>query len=130
MISTLRRWRDVQISLAKPGHFDEAFEQDIKHLWTTVTENLAQRNIKRIIVLDDGGRCVTNIPPALLSRYSVAGVEQTSLGMFVFEENPPPFAVFSWARAAVKLQIGGHVFSHCLIEVAIRVFARQAVERC
>ena len=57
------------VKTGKPGHFDEAFEQDIKHLWTTVTENLAQRHIKRIIVLDDGGRCVTNIPPDLLSRY-------------------------------------------------------------
>src|SRR5688572_29271074 len=118
VISALRKMgvTVVESSVAKPGHFDEAFEQDITHLWTTVTENLARRRIKRIIVLDDGGRCVTNIPPALLSRYPVAGVEQTSLGMFVFEENPPPFAVFSWARAAVKLQIGGHVFSHCLIE--------------
>lgn len=106
----------VPNSVAKPGEFHEAFEEDITQLWKTVTASLARRHIRRIIVLDDGGRCVTKIPPDLLSRYPVAGVEQTSLGMFVFEENPPPFAVFSWARAAVKLQIGGHVFSHCLIE--------------
>jgi hypothetical protein len=106
----------VESTLPAPGEFDDAFERDVKLLWQTVDEKLAQRRIKRIIVLDDGGRCVINIPRDLLSRHAVAGVEQTSLGMFLFEENPPPFAVFSWARAGVKLQIGGHIFSHRLID--------------
>lgn len=100
----------------QPGRFDESFEQDIKRLWKIVTQTLECRRIKRIIVLDEGGHCVTNTPPELLDRYLFAGVEQTSRGIFVFEENPPPFAVFSWARAAVKLQIGGYLFSHCLID--------------
>jgi hypothetical protein len=106
----------VESTLPAPGDFDAVFERDIKRLWKTVAENLAQRRVRRIIVLDDGGRCAINIPRELLSRYTVAGVEQTSLGMFVFEETPPPFAVFSWARSAVKLQIGGHIFSQCLVD--------------
>ena len=106
----------VESSIPTPGEFDRAFDRDIQRLWNTVSENLAQRKIKRILVLDDGGRCVINVPADLLSRYAVAGVEQTSLGMFLFEETPPPFPVFSWARAAVKLQIGGHIFSRCLID--------------
>src|SRR6185369_3940968 len=106
----------VESSHPIPGEFDDAFERDVKLLWRIVVEKLAQRRIKRIIVLDDGGWCVVNIPRDLLSRYAVAGVEQTSLGMFLFEEKPPPFAVFSWARSAVKLQIGGHIFSYCLID--------------
>ena len=99
-----------------PGEFDETLERDIRRLWKKVSDELYQRSFKRIIVLDDGGRCVKNIPSELLSNYTVAGVEQTSTGMFLFEEHPPPFAVFSWARSAVKLQIGGHLFSHRLID--------------
>lgn len=106
----------VESSFPQPGHFEDAFKTDIDRLWKTVAKNLVQRPIRRIIVLDDGGRCVINIPRDLLSRYPVAGVEQTSRGMFVFEEDPPPFAVFSWARSALKLQIGGHLFSHRLID--------------
>lgn len=106
----------VESTFPTPGEFDETFERDIHRLWQTVSERIDQRRIKRIIVLDDGGWCVTNIPRDLLRRYAVAGVEQTSLGMFLFEVKPPPFAVFSWARSAVKLQIGGHLFSHCLID--------------
>jgi hypothetical protein len=106
----------IDSTFPAPGEFDEAFERDIEQLWKTVVKELSQRSIKRIIVLDDGGRCVKNIPVELLSNYTVAGVEQTSMGMFLFEEHPPPFALFSWARSAVKLQIGGHIFSHRLID--------------
>lgn len=106
----------VESSFPQPGEFDESFEQDITRLWEVVVERLASRRIKRILVLDDGGKCITKMPRDLLSRYEIAGVEQTSLGTFVFEESPPPFAVVSWARAAVKLQIGGPIFSYCLIK--------------
>lgn len=106
----------LESTIPDPGRFDESFEEDIKRLWAVVTQSLEVRRIKRIIVLDEGGNCVTNTPPELLRKYLFAGVEQTSRGIFIFEENPPPFAVFSWARAAVKLEIGGHLFSHCLID--------------
>ena len=117
IISTLR---DMGVTVLdstfpRPGEFDASFGNDVKRLWRLVAERLAQRRIKRVLVLDDGGKCITNIPAQLLHRYQVAGVEQTSLGMFVFEDHPPPFAVVSWARSAVKLRIGGPIFSHCLI---------------
>lgn len=106
----------TESTVPMPGEFDVCFERDIKHLWDVVSEGLAQRRVRRIVVLDDGGACITNMPPALLWQYPVSGVEQTSLGMFVLEQRPPPFAVISWARAALKLYIGGPMFSHCLID--------------
>jgi len=118
VIKTLRN-RGVTVvdsTMPEPGEFDTYFEQDCKRLWQVATETLARRRIKRILVLDDGGSCITTVPPELLSRYSMCGVEQTSMGMFVFEEKPPPFAVISWARTAVKLEMGGPIFSQCLID--------------
>ena len=106
----------LESSFPQPGGFDSSFEQDITRLWQVVVEQLDPRRIKRILVLDDGGKCITRTPRDLLTRYEVAGVEQTSSGIFIFEKSPPPFAVISWARAAVKLQIGGRIFSYCLIE--------------
>lgn len=106
----------TESTMPAPGGFNECFAQDIKHLWEIARRELTQRHIKRIIVLDDAGACITNTPPDLLRQYRIAGVEQTSLGVFVFEEQPPPFGVISWARSAVKLQIGGPIFSHCLID--------------
>ena len=118
VIKTLRN-RGVTVvdsTMPQPGKFDQYFEQDCKRLWQVAADALARRRIKRILVLDDGGFCITTVPPELLRRYSMCGVEQTSLGMFLFEEKPPPFAVISWARAAVKLEIGGPIFSQCLID--------------
>jgi hypothetical protein len=42
-------------------------------------------------------------------------VEQISQGVALFEKQPPPYALVSWARAAVKLHIGGSIFSYYLI---------------
>ena len=105
----------VQSSTPLPGEFERYFQADVKQLWQVVAQHLEHRPIKRVLVLDDGGACSTSIPPELLRRYAVAGVEQTSFGMFRFEEHPPPFAVMAWARAAIKLQIGGALFSQCLL---------------
>jgi hypothetical protein len=110
-----RRITVVQSTTPEPGEFDKSFQHDVDRLWEAVVRGIADRKIQRILVLDDGGRCIASIPPELLRQYAVSGVEQTSHGMFLFEEKPPPFAVMSWARAAVKLQIGGPLFSHCLL---------------
>ena len=106
----------VESTMPEPGKFDQYFERDCKRLWQVVAETLARRRIKRILVLDDGGACITTVPTEVLQRYAMCGVEQTSLGMFLFEVKPPPFAVMSWARSAVKLKIGGPIFSQCLID--------------
>ncbi len=99
-----------------PGEFCNYFKRDVERLWRAACQALAGRNIKRILVLDDGGICITHVPASILRRYAIAGVEQTSQGVFLFEREPPPFPVMSWARSAVKLQIGGPIFSQCLIE--------------
>lgn len=105
----------VKSSSPQPGEFERHFQHDVNQLWEVVAQRLSRSTIKRILVLDDGGRCSTSIPAELLRRHAVAGVEQTSFGISLFEEQPPPFAVMSWARAAVKLHIGGPLFSQCLL---------------
>jgi len=105
----------LESSTPPPGEFYQYFEQDTYRLWRVVVEALASRRIKRVLVLDDGGVCITNVPPEILRRYAVSGVEQTSQGIFRFAEKPPPFAVISWARSAVKLHIGGPIFSQCFV---------------
>lgn len=105
----------LQSSSPPPGQFERHFRHDIKQLWELVMERLSHRTIRRILILDDGGRCCASIPAELLRRHEVAGVEQTTFGILLYEEQPPPFAVMSWARAAVKLQIGGPLFSQCLL---------------
>lgn len=106
----------IESTLPEPGEFHSYFKRDIAELWRVVSEALGKRWIKRLLVLDDAGVCITNVPANILQRYAVCGVEQTTRGMVLFEEAPPPFAVISWARSAVKLKIGSPIFSQYLIE--------------
>jgi D-isomer specific 2-hydroxyacid dehydrogenase, NAD binding domain len=130
-LPVVRTLRDMGVTVMdttvpKPGEFHSYFERDVEKLWQAATDTLSQRRIKRILVLDDAGVCITSVPPTVLRQYDVCGVEQTSQGMFLFEEKPPVFPVISWARSAVKSQIGGPVFSQCFIDRLNREFLRGA----
>lgn len=120
-VPVIRTLRDMGVTvidttLPAPGEFLSYFQHDINRLWKVAADTLAQRRIKRVLILDDAGVCITSVPNDLLQKYALCGVEQTSQGMFLFEEKPPAFAVFSWARTAVKLEIGGPVFSQSFID--------------
>lgn len=111
------------------GEFNKCFRRDVARLWKIAERHLNRRKIRRIIVLDDGGECISNIPPHLLQRYSIGGVEQTSLGMVIFEKRPPPCAVTAWARSAVKLLIEGPIFAHGLLSRVDTEFLNDGVLR-
>ena len=106
----------IESTTPEPGEFNSSFERDVERLWQITAETLAQRSIKQVLVLDDDGVCITNTPREVLRKYAICGVEQTSQGVFLFEDRPPPFAAISWARSAVKLHIGGPIFAHCFID--------------
>jgi len=106
----------IDTTTPPPGEFCSYFQRDVERLWRVVAEKLRYRRIKRILILDDGGICITNVPAAVREQYDVCGVEQTSQGVFLFAQNPPPFAVICWARSAVKLDIGGPIFSRSFID--------------
>jgi D-isomer specific 2-hydroxyacid dehydrogenase-like protein len=118
VIDTLRRMgvNIVGTTTPEPGEFHRYFEQDVRRLWQVAAEQFANRGIKRVLVLDDGGLCITNVPDEVFARYELCGVEQTSMGMFRFQEKAPRCAVISWARTAVKLEIGGPIFSRCFLD--------------
>ena len=103
-------------STPAPGEFHPYFRHDVERLWEVAAQTIGQRRVKRVIVLDDAGVCITSVPPHILSGYAVCAVEQTASGMFLVEDKPPPFAVISWVRAAVKLEIGGPIFAQSFLD--------------
>ncbi len=65
----------------RPGEFVGAFTNDIRRLWRRVEEDLPKDRSVAIIVLDDGGRCLSNIPSAIRSKHCIVGIEQTTAGV-------------------------------------------------
>lgn len=106
----------IDTTFPEPGEFHSYFQRDVERLWETAAESFTQRRIRRVLVLDDAGACITSVPADLMRRYAVCAVEQTTSGVMLVQDTPPPFAVISWARTAVKLEIGGPVFAQALVE--------------
>ncbi len=71
----------------KFGHFNYYFNKDIISMWEGVSVALANTQSNTIIVLDDGGKCITNIPRTLSDNYKVFAVEQTSSGVAQIKKN-------------------------------------------
>src|SRR5690349_21033739 len=47
----------VESTTPKAGEFERAFQDDVNRLWEVVRRSLEQRRVKRILILDDGGKC-------------------------------------------------------------------------
>src|SRR5215203_6445815 len=58
----------VESTVPEAGEFHSYFERDVDRLWKITSDTLANRKIKRILVLDDSGVCITNVPAAVLQQ--------------------------------------------------------------
>lgn len=85
------------------GSFNEYFDKDIDYMWNAVSNYLKNYNdIRYVIVLDDGGHCICNIPSVILNNYTVIGVEQTSSGMNKIVQRQPQIPIIGVASSAAK----------------------------
>lgn len=96
------------------GDFAKTLDQDVITLWKTVYEEAIQDQIKSIIVLDDGGHCLANIPSKVRERWSIVGIEQTTSGL-QNRELPGTFPVIEVASSAAKRHIEPPMISETLL---------------
>lgn len=84
----------------KPGTYSDCLENDVKCMWN-ILRNVIVPNGK-IIILDDGGYMLRNIPDDMLKSHKIVGIEQTTSGTRMqpaFEKIP----VISVATSSIKL---------------------------
>lgn len=60
------------------GYFKDYLNQDIKDMWDRISTNIGTPHV---IVLDDGGQCIINLPKFLSDNHTIYTVEQTSSGI-------------------------------------------------
>lgn len=85
------------------GGFSTAYNTDINNMWRSCLKHIVKvKNPKRkIIVLDDGGGVLGNIPQEIKEMsIPLVGIEQTSSGMPTTEVLPYP--IIGVANAAIK----------------------------
>lgn len=83
--STLQRLQRLGINITnssipnKLGHYSKFLEKDIVCLWQELVKILQPST--KIIILDDGGYALKNVPHFISGNFSVFGIEQTTSGI-------------------------------------------------
>lgn len=84
------------------GCFYQYLKKDIDHMWQVISEDLETKKIEKIIILDDGGNCLTSVPQKIMDGYPIIGVEQTSSGLTNTRMHSLPFPIIEVAGSAAK----------------------------
>ncbi len=100
----------------KFGHFNYYFNKDIINMWADVSVAINRTQSNTIIVLDDGGKCITNIPKILSDNYKVFAVEQTSSGVTNIRKNNATIPVINTAFSAAKQQLESPMIARAVVK--------------
>jgi len=83
----------------KLGYYISFLEKDVKLMWNELIKALTPG--AKIIILDDGGFVLKNVPDEVLSKYKVFGIEQTTSGVRL-QKSFKNFPVIHVATSAAK----------------------------
>lgn len=103
-------------SQKKLGMFSDCFQNDIKHMWEDIYKNITEKSIKLIVVLDDGGFCLTNVPQKIRKRFPIIGVEQTTSGLTNVRLRRVPFPVIEVAVSAAKQLVESPMIAEAVVQ--------------
>ena len=81
------------------GYYISFLERDVKFMWMELIKVLTPG--AKIIILDDGGFVLKNVPDEVLSKYKVFGIEQTTSGVRL-QKSFKNFPVIHVATSAAK----------------------------
>jgi S-adenosylhomocysteine hydrolase len=71
----------VPVIMVDGAPYDFAVKRSVEVLWDKVINIQKKRNIKRLLILDDGGDIYLSIPWNRLEQIEICGVEQTQRGI-------------------------------------------------
>jgi S-adenosylhomocysteine hydrolase len=93
-----------------PGSFLKINEDLISKLWARVISYISEHHIKKIILLDDGGRLISSIPENLAS-FKIVCIEQTTKGIRNKSVIESKFPVISVAQSFSKISFESTVIA-------------------
>lgn len=87
---------------SKLGYYADTLVSDIQKMWKKLSAFLEPNS--KIIVLDDGGYALVNVPEDILKNYAVFGIEQTTSGINMVKAKEK-FPIIHLASSAAKVII-------------------------
>lgn len=85
--------------------YDHLYKQNIEKFVTSSFENLSKANIKKLIVLDDGGYLIDAMNSLNTNGLEIVSIEQTSAGINHLKKTAVDFPIFNVARSKAKLEL-------------------------
>lgn len=97
------------------GAYSNYFRDQIKMFWRRVHEQLPAQ-LRRIVVLDEGGWLCREMPDALLEQYEVVAVEHTMYGVFTRPAGSADYPVVLMAASAAKTRFESRIIADAIVE--------------
>lgn len=116
-IETQNKLRDLGINVIKSdypkelGYYAQSLENDVRQMWQMLSEKLKPNS--KIIILDDGGYTLKNVPDEILKNHFVYGIEQTTSGIRM-QNTFGKFPVIHVAASAAKVIIEPPIVSEAV----------------
>jgi hypothetical protein len=98
------------------GYYSEAASEKIRKMWATCSYEIEKKKIKKIIILDEGGRCIEHIPNYFLNTHNIVAIEQTRGGLYSRELPHKPFPVIELASSAIKKNYESPIISKSILK--------------
>lgn len=86
----------------EPGEYEKYCRKNISRMWERFIGEINNKHVDRIIILDEGGRCLEGMPEFIGFKYCLAAIEQTRAGLYSESVNLLPFPLIEVASGAVK----------------------------
>lgn len=116
-IETQNELKDLGINIVESdypkelGHYVQSLENDVRKMWQLLSENLKPNS--KIVILDDGGYTLKNVPEEILKNHFVYGIEQTTSGIRM-QNTFGKFPVIHVAASAAKVIIEPPIVSEAV----------------
>lgn len=98
-----------------PGRFGQSMDEQVFQLLRTVEARYRGKNIKNLIVIDDGGRLLAAASKASVQTRCTIGVEQTTSGVRRLQNALPNFPIVDVARSAAKLKYESPLIAEAIV---------------
>lgn len=98
----------------RPGAFQDVFRRDVGELWSRALAGLRDSGCTDVVILDDGGRCISMVPEEVHRLARVSAVEQTTSGV-TSNAKPRGFRVVEVATSAAKRFFESPMISRAIV---------------
>lgn len=105
-------------SLSFDSHqsFDDQYQKTIEMFVTARVNQFKDTNLRKLIILDDGGDLISAINGLPNKDFPIVGVEQTSAGFHKLKTRKPAFPIINVARSHTKLNYESPFIARSIVE--------------